>query len=34
MILLSVIIEYFSIEDIKAYFDQLNTILEKFLTGP
>ena len=31
MLLLSVIIEYFSIEDIKASFDKLNAILEKCL---
>jgi len=31
MLLLSVIIEYFSVDEIKAYYDQLNTIIEAFL---
>jgi hypothetical protein len=31
MILLSVIIEYFSVDEIKAYYDALNTIIEGHL---
>lgn len=31
MVLLSVIIEYFSIGEIKTYYDQLNTIIEGHL---
>ncbi len=31
MILLSVIIEYFSIGEIKSYYDQLNAIIEAHL---
>lgn len=31
MILLSVIIEYFSVDEIKAYYDSLNVIIEGFL---
>jgi hypothetical protein len=31
MILLSVIIEYFSVDEIKAYYDNLNQIIEDHL---
>lgn len=33
MILLSVIIEYFTHDDIKTYYDQLNPIIEKYLAS-
>ncbi len=31
MVLLSVIIEYFSVDEIRAYYDSLNKIIEGFL---
>lgn len=33
MVLLSVIIEYFSVDEIKAYYDSLNAIIESFLAS-